>query len=178
VSLPADPARWDEVLDASGDHLALRRWCWIRPWRIWHQDEEVYLCLQGDLAVLLEEAAAGCPTRDVIVGVVSHPVRDRAHAAVRGGTFRDHVRGAAALMPLARSARLPDLIAYLGRIVRYAGRGVVDEAEARSRVHDLTRCAPPAAVHVERRGTRWMGDLGRSTLTIDAYSGAMSIADR
>jgi hypothetical protein len=131
--------------------------------------------LYGDLAVLLDEAAAGCPKRDYIVGIVTHGARDRAHDAVRRGTFADHARAAAALIRQARSARLPDLVAYLGRIVRYAERGVVDEAEARSRVHDLTRCDPPATVHVERRGKQWIGNVGRATLTIDAYNGAMAI---
>jgi hypothetical protein len=159
------------------DDSTVRRWCWIRPWDIFGQDEDILLLDAEYRPWLLEEAAAGCPKRDYALEIVAHGVRDDCRIAVEDD-FREHAHGLLALVPLARNAGAVDLVDYIDRIQRYAKTGPVAEAEARSRIHDLTMCRPPAEVALRRRGGLWVGPVDpHNALVIDAGTGAMRIEE-
>jgi hypothetical protein len=161
----------DTRIRGASDESSVRRWCWIEYWILSEQDEDIFLMDEPCLPWLLDEAGAGCAKRDYALSIVGHSVRDAAHASLKRD-FRNHVRRAVGLLPLARAADAPDLVAYLERLARYAQPGKVDENEARSRVSDLTRCAAPAQVSVARHRDRWTGPFG---LTIDGHTGEMWI---
>lgn len=159
------------------DESTVRRWCWVRPWDIFGQDEDILLLDAEYRPWLLEEATGGCPKRDYALEIVAHGVRDDCRTAVEDD-FREHARGLLALVSLARDARAFDLVDYIDRIQRYAKPGPVDEAEARSRIHDLTMCRQPAEIALQRRGDHWVGPVDpHNTLVIDAHTGAMQIEE-
>ena len=159
----------DTLIRDASEESSVRRWCWIEHWMLSEQDEDLFLMDEPCLPWLLDEASAGCAKRDYALSIVAHSIRDAAHASLKRD-FRSRTRRSVELLPLARTANARDLVAYLERLDRYTRPGKVDEAEARSRVSDLSRCTAPPQVSVQRHGDQWIGPFG---LRIDAHTGEM-----
>jgi hypothetical protein len=164
------------------DDAAARRWCWIVPWLLMEQDEDLLLMEEKFFPGLLDECAAGCPKREYVLDLVSHAVRDDAHATVGNGALRlrEHLAQAAEWVVPARRAQAKELAEYCERLTSYARLRVVDAEEAAQRGRDLRRCSPPpSAPHVERRGPHWLVDISSSrpceeALVIEVSTGMMS----
>jgi hypothetical protein len=138
----------------AGDDAA--RWCWIRPWALSSQDEDLLLMEDELVERLLGEAAADCPKRDQAIQIAEHHVRDRAHASlVDASRERTAMRALVRFRPSAVAARAEQLVAYLDRLASYDRIAAVTQDEARLRVADFTRCAPPQSVQLEKHGAEW-----------------------
>lgn len=164
---------------------AVRRWCWIEPWILIDQDEDLMLMEDSLVAPLLDEAAAGCPKRDYVISIVEHHLRDQVHAALRKdwAAFRARVTESSAYVESARTAGAPHLVEYLNRLVEHAKPQKVSREQAIARVADSWRChAPePGSIRLEPVGGEWHAPMTeaharRETLVIDSKTGAMHIA--
>lgn len=158
------------------DEGVARRWCWIRAWHLWDQDED--LALMGDAFVtpLLEEAAADCPKRDYAISIVEHHLRDHTHGALRRGwsQVREQVAGYARWLPALRAV---ERAAYVERLIGYAQPGKVSRADAEQRVRDFWRCYAPRDVALEAVGDGWRAriDSTRAWIVVERKTGAMRI---
>lgn len=151
--------RW-ERFDGTIDEGTARRWCWIEPWLLMSQDEDLFLMEDGLVVPLLEEAADGCTKRECALAIVAHHARDRARAALDldDAAMRATLAASATWFAAARAARAPDLAAYLERLAGYAEPRPVTEEDARSRAFDLSRCAAPTSVQITRRAQEWIAE--------------------
>lgn len=167
-----------EQLQGSANEAAVRRWCWIEPWRL-AQDEEIFLMDEHLRVPLLEEAGAGCPKRDYVIAIATHAIRDEAHAAVRGGAqaAREWLAAASRWVPRARAARANDLADYCERLSSYAATRQVDADGATARATDLHSCRPASPTHIERRGDVWRVELAKGveaeTLIVEVRTGRL-----
>jgi hypothetical protein len=121
------------------DDVIAARWCWIRPWSLMSQDEDLLLMADDFVAALLGEASAGCPKRDYAISIVQHHVRDQAHAALARGSdaVRSRLHELAVFTAPARAASASELVAYLERLASYARPRKLTELDARARILDL-----------------------------------------
>ena len=164
------------------DDAIAARWCWIKPWILTSQDEDLFLMSDHLVAALLGEASAGCPKRDYAIAIVQHHVRDQAHAALTRGP--DAVRGRLAELATftgpARAAGASDLVAYLERLASYARPQKLTELDAHARILDLWRCHAPATVELERQGSEWRACVDSHPqverwICVDAKTGALRL---
>jgi hypothetical protein len=168
-----------ETRDLNPDETTARRWCWVEPWILMSQDEDLLLMDEHLIVPLLDEAAANCPKRDYVLSVVEHGIRDGAHHQLRHGpdALAAYFAKAADWVVHARAARAADLTAYCERLASYASPGPVDAEGARVRGSDLTRCHPDPDVHVDRKGNAWVARVSSSgataLLSIDVSTGVM-----
>jgi len=164
------------------DDATAARWCWIMPWILCEQDEDLFLMADHLVTPLLDEVRADCPKRSYAVGIVAHHVRDQAHAALGRGPddARSKLRELARFIAPARAAGAEELAAYLERLERYAHPQKVTEADAGARVMDLWRCHAPPHVALERRGDEWRACLDAHAgterwIVVNAKTGALHI---
>ncbi len=143
------------------DAESVRRWCWIVPWHLYDQDEDLMLMRDELVIPLLEEAAAGCPKRAYAREIATHHLRDQAHAKLRSGAeaLRTHLESLAPFVDSARSTRDQELVVYLERLQSYAKPQRVTREAALERVSDLWRCRPAKNVSLEETGTQWRAQL-------------------
>jgi hypothetical protein len=171
-----------EWYDDTFDAVDAARWCWVRPWSLMSQDEDLLLMKDELVAPLLCEASADCPKRDYAIHIVEHHVRDRAYAAlaVNAEQSRERWRTLGRFRPSAVAARADELVAYLDRLESYVQIRKVTMEDARHRILDLSRCYQPASVTIERRGAEWWSPIDRHPLTeqwivIDQQTGAARV---
>lgn len=165
-------------VDAEG----ARRWCWIEPWILLSQDED--LLLMGDhlVAPLLEEAAAGCPKKSYARQIAAHHLRDQAHGKLRSGpeAVRAHLLQLNPFVTSARETGDHSLVEYLERLQSYAKPSRVSREAALERVTDLWRCHPPTKVDLEETSAQWRAQLStrpqhEEWIVIDRRFGTMWI---
>ncbi|MCC7540142.1 MAG: hypothetical protein IT379_28245, partial [Deltaproteobacteria bacterium] len=138
-----------------------RRWCWIAPWVLLEQDEDLFLMRDDLIEPLLDEARASCTKRDYAVGIVTHHLRDSIHAALREGAdaLRARIAATRRFADAARRARATGLVEYLARIADYERPQKVSRDDAMARVSDVWRCHAPTSVVIETRGDEWWSPL-------------------
>lgn len=167
---------WMTVIDAAVG----RRWCWIEPWLLLSQDEDLMLMDEALIAPLLEEARHGCPKREYAISIVAHEIRDRLYGLIGDvDAMRAQLRKAEPWADLARAAQATELEAYCRRLATYAQRGPVDEAGALQRGLDLHRCSAPETLAVHREPNRWRVELSDDAthsvpLYVDRHTGDLS----
>ncbi len=170
-----------ENRNVNPDESTARRWCWIRPWYLLSQDEDLMLMSDRLVVPLLEEAAHGCPKREDALSITQHHVRDQAHASLRAGpdALRARLRELAAFRPAAAAAKHATLDAYLGRLESYSKPARVDREEAAARISDLWRCHAPPKVELEperagewRARYPWAGNRD-ACIVVERRTGAM-----
>jgi hypothetical protein len=164
------------------DDAIAARWCWITPWILMSQDEDLFLMADHLVAALLGEASAGCPKRDYAIAIVQHHVRDQAHAALARGpdAVRSRLAELATFAGPARVAGASDLVAYLERLASYARPQKLTELDARVRILDLWRCHAPATVELVRQGSEWRACVDphpqvERWICVDARTGALRL---
>lgn len=164
------------------DDVEARRWCWIEPWILLSQDEDIFLMSDHLVVPLLEEVRSGCTKRRYVIAIVAHHVRDQAHASLREGpnAVRQRIGELSRFGTPARAAGADELVAYLERLESYARPQKVPRQDALARVSDLWRCHAPPTVEIEGRGSEWRAKVstapGREEwIVIDAKTGAMRI---
>lgn len=147
------------------DESVVRRWCWIEPWLLCSQDEDLFVMSDQWMVPLLDEAANGCTKRDYALRIVAHHVRDQAHATLRNGSdaLRAKIGELLNLRAAARAANDEGLVAYLNRLDSHVRPQKVGREDAIQRVSDLWRCAAPAEVLVEQDGDAWRAKISGST---------------
>ena len=164
------------------DDATARRWCWVVPWILFSQDEDLFLMADDLVAPLLEEAGAGCPKRAYVFSIALHHVRDQANAALRNGSgaVRARIRELVRFRQVGVDAGHETFVAYLDRLARYERPGKVDREGACARVSDLWRCHAPPAATVEAAGNEWRAQSSTTPaheewIVIDAKTGAMHL---
>jgi hypothetical protein len=158
------------------------RWCWIEPWILLAQDEDLLLMNDSLVAPLLEQFRLACPKRRWVLAIVLHHVRDQAHAQLRAGAeeVRKKLVELSRFVPAAKAAGAEELVAYLARLERWVEPRKVSRDEAAACVADLWRCHAPASVVVEAAGSEWrvrdeMPAPYEQWIVIDAETGAMHL---
>jgi len=164
------------------DETSARRWCWIEPWALIEQDEDLFLMDEKFYIPLLEEVGARCPKGDYAMSIVEHGIRDHTHAVLRKDpqALREHLAATSRWIPIARRARAPELAAYCERLAGYADVARVDEEGARDRGRDLSSCSPTPHPFVARRDDVWLVDISRreprtEALAVEVGTGKMRL---
>jgi hypothetical protein len=157
------------------DEEATRRWCWIEPWFMEEEDEDLkFICFEPSFTKpLLEEAQAGAPKAGYAVSIVAHRIRDEAHGVLcedRENLPR-HLAGLASAESLARHCGFAELADYCARLVAYSQRLPVGREEAIARAQDLRCCTPRPPRHV-------MENKAYFHLFIDECRGEWLVVDR
>lgn len=163
------------------DEMVVRRWCWIRGWRLYEQDEDLLLMGDATVSWFLEEAAdTACPKRADAIGIVAHHLRDRVHAILCANGWdavRTRVHEHERWLPQFRALGASPVVEYVERLAAHAVPRKISREEAMTRMRDLWRCRAPEDLRVDTMGDEWRAELGDDAgwIVVERKTGAMRI---
>ena len=147
--------------DPRTDSAVVRRWCWVEPWLLDDQDEDIFLTGVANVAPLLEEAGLGCPKAEYARSIAAHTLRDAVHGTLVYDTasLRSLLESYSTYLELARATGAQELASYLERLTSYARPRRMDKHSASQCVRDVCRCNDPGELTLHRRhGTYLIAD--------------------
>mgnify|MGYP001055561377 CR=1 FL=1 len=163
------------------DENSAGRWCWIEPWYLLDQDEDLFLMDAHFILPLLEEIGQNCPKRTYAIEIILHGIRDKVHGALFEGPLqvRETIGKYQRFVEPARRTRADGVADYIARLEELARPQKVDREGARERIAAVWRCAPPAPeqIKLEEEASEWLAPLSTSGraewIVINRHTGAM-----